>query len=94
MARGAGQIRTSRNLKGFRSLAASTGTSQALKEAGRLSYEEERLEGRHRQRRRFLAEWRWHFVRAGGPCRVLPPQARLRLGARCSWNTPKRSCPG
>ncbi len=48
MLRGAGTIRTSRNLKGHRSLVPAAGFSQAKLEAGRLALEEERLAARRR----------------------------------------------
>lgn len=80
--KGKGQIRTSRNLKGFRSLTTATGVSLALKDAARLYWEEERLVARRAAHRRRVEGWRQHLERAAGPLRVLPPQARKRLGER------------
>ncbi len=89
-----GQVRRSLNLKGFRSLACCTGVSRICQDAGRLREEAARLAGRRERRSRRLAEWQSHFLWAAGPCRVLPPQARLRLAMRCSWSTPRKSYPG
>jgi hypothetical protein len=79
--RGADTIRTSRNLKGYRSLAPATGFSQTDLEAGRLAREEERLAGRCGQWRRRRERWRRHFAWVAGPGRVLPPSARERWAA-------------
>ncbi len=88
-----GQIRCSLNVKGFRSLASATGVSGVGQEACRLQRQAARLAGRREGRRRRQAEWQSHFLWAAGPCRVLPPQARLRLAARCAWDSPGRSWP-
>ena len=78
-----GQVRRSLNVKRFRSLACCTGVSRVWQDACRLRGEAERLAGRRQCHGRRLAEWQSHFLRAAGPYRVLPPQARVRLAVRC-----------
>jgi len=71
-------VRTSRNIKSFRSCPHATGVSMSHLDRARLAREKERLAARE-ERRVWLAEqWREHFERAAGPSRVLPPSARSR----------------
>ena len=72
-------IRTSRNVKGFRSVRHVTGVVSPAFDAKRIAREEERL-AEHEARRLWLKEqWGEHFERAAGSLRVLPPSACARL---------------
>lgn len=70
------QIRTSRNVRSFRSCPHATGVSVAHHDNRRLTREEERLMAREARRLWLDEQWREHFERAAGPLRALPPSAR------------------
>lgn len=72
------QIRTSRNVKSFRSCPHAMGVSAAHHDKRRLTREEEALMAREGRRLWHEEQWREHFERAAGPLRVLPPSARSR----------------
>jgi len=61
-ARGTAHIRTSRNIKSFRSAKTSTGMSMALLDAARIATQEERLALRE-IKRLWLEEWSKHLAR-------------------------------
>jgi len=69
-------MRTSRNIKGFRSRPQATGVSLAPLDAARLAREEQRLLAREARRLWLEDQWTRHFEAAAGPARVLPPSAR------------------
>ena len=71
-------IRTTRNIKGFRSCQHATGESLADLDAQRIAREEARLAARAARRLRLEEEWDKHFYGVAGPSRVLPPWARSR----------------
>jgi len=88
--KGVHHIRTGRNLKGCQDLARAPGRGRPRAAPG-LAREAARLAARQEYRLWLEEQWKLHFVRAAGPCRVLPPQARARLGpGNCRWNTPKK----
>jgi hypothetical protein len=76
---GAGHIRTHRHLRGFRAIPQATGYWAPGREEARLAWEAGRLAARQGQRRWRQKLWQWHFIHVAGPCRVLPPAARMRL---------------
>lgn len=71
-------IRTSRNVRSFRSCPHATGVSVAHRDNRRLAREEETLMAREARRLWLEEQWREHFERAAGPLRVLPPSACSR----------------
>lgn len=71
-------IRTSRNVRSFRSCPHATGVSAAHHDKRRLTREEEALMAREGRRLWLEEQWREHFERAAGPLRVLPPSTRSR----------------
>lgn len=74
-------LRTTRNIKGFRSCQHASGESLAHLDAQRIAREETRLAARAARRLRLQEEWNKHFDGAAGPSRVLPPPARSRQTA-------------
>ena len=70
------QVRTSRNIKSFRSCRHVTGVSMAHLGRARLTREKNGLAGREERRMWLAGQWDRHFERAAGPQRVLPPSAR------------------
>ena len=71
-------IRTSRNIKGFRSCQHAAGESLSHLDAPRIPGEEARLASRAARRLWLEGEWDKHLERAAGPLRVLPASARSR----------------
>lgn len=73
------QVRTNRNLRGFRSCSNATGLANVGVSQRQMFNEEIALltrQARHDHRTR---EWHDHFMFAAGQLRVLPPAARQRL---------------
>ena len=70
------QIRTSRNVRSFRSCPQATRVSAAPHDKPRLTREEAALMAREGRRLWLDEQWREHFARAAGPELVLPPSAR------------------
>jgi hypothetical protein len=56
-------VRSSRNIKGFRSCPHATGISLAYLDAARLAVEAERLAKRERRRLWLAQQWQEHFAR-------------------------------
>lgn len=69
-------VRTSRNIKSFRSCPHATAVSMAHLDQARIAQEKEKLAARQARRLRLREEWREHLEHAAGPSRVLPPSAR------------------
>lgn len=76
--RGRAHIRSSRNIKGFRSCAHSTGGCAAHLDVARIAREGTRLAAREARRLWLIEQWQQHFNRVAGPSRALPPSARPR----------------
>lgn len=74
--KGMKHVRTSRNVKGFRSCPQATGVSPARLDAARLAREEERLLAREARRLWLEDQWTRHFEAA------VPPLARSRRVAK------------
>ena len=70
------QVRTTRNIKSFRSSRPATGDSLIHADRARTTREQERLAAREQDRLWLAEQWGRHFERAAGPARVLPPSAR------------------
>jgi len=75
-----GHIRTSRNVKSFRSCRHMTGVRMIGVELGQIAVENERLAGRERRRRWLAEQWREHLLSAKGS---LNGRLRRREG---KWN--------
>jgi len=71
-------LRTSRNIRTFRSCQCSTGESLAHVDRARILREEDRLVVRRDRDLWLEDEWNRHFEDAAGPLRSLPPSARAR----------------
>jgi hypothetical protein len=69
-------IRTSRNIKGYRSCNHSVGEDLGHVEDSRLALEQKRLGNRVRHNDWAVHEWLSHFEKVGGWQCVLPPSAR------------------
>jgi len=70
-------IRSSRNIKSFRSCRHTTGTVNGRFDAKRIAREEERLAEREARRVWLAEQWNGHFVAAAGSLCALPPLARV-----------------
>jgi len=77
--RTSGHIRSRRNIRSFRAIRNSAGSSSACLDRARLAREKKRLAARETRRRWLTRQWDEHFDGAAGAMRVLPPSARANV---------------
>ena len=77
--RTSGHIRSRRNIRSFRAIRNSAGSSSACLDRARLAREKKRLAARETRRGRLTRQWDEHCEGATGAMRVLPPSARANV---------------